>query len=85
MAGTLARTRRPQEATEPVRRRARELIAGRAALPPEAGPDDLYQAAVRLGLPPDEAAAALGAPGPTEEATVLAAGRALAHLTRGEE
>jgi hypothetical protein len=85
VAGTLTRTRRPQEAAEPVRRRARELIAGRAALPPDAGPDDLYQAALRLGVPPDEAAAALGASGPTEEVTVLAAGRALARLTGGEQ
>ena len=69
VAGTLARTRRPQEAAEPVRRRARELIARRTGLPPDAGPEELYQAAVRLGLPPDEAAAALGSPGPTEEAT----------------
>jgi len=84
VAGTLARTRRPGEAAEPVRRRARELIARRAGLPPDAGPDDLYQAAVRLGVPPDEAAAALGAAGPTEDASVLAAGRALARLTGGE-
>jgi uncharacterized protein DUF4350 len=84
VAGTLARTRRPQEAAEPVRRRARELIASRTGLPADAGPDDLYQAAVRLGVPPDEAAAALGSPGPTEEAGVLAAGRALARLTGGE-
>jgi hypothetical protein len=84
VAGTLARTRRAQEAAEPVRRRARELIAGRAGLPPDAGPDDLYQAALRLGVPPDEAAAALGTPGATEEASVLAAGRALARLTGGE-
>jgi len=84
VAGTLARTKRPQEAAEPVRRRARELIAARAALSADAGPDDLYQAAVRLGLSPDEAAAALGAPGPSEEVTVLAAGRALARLSGGE-
>jgi len=81
VAGTLARTRRPVEAAEPVRRQARELIARRAGLPPDAGPEDLYQAALRLGVPPDEAAAALGSPGPSEEATVLAAGRALARLT----
>jgi uncharacterized protein DUF4350 len=84
MAATLARTKRPMEAAEPVRRRARELIAARAALPPDATPDDLYQAALRLGVPPEEAAAALGTPGPTEEATVLAAGRALARLSGGE-
>ena len=84
VTGTLARTRRPQEAAEPVRRQARELIARRAGLPPDAGPEDLYEAAVRLGVPPDEAAAAIGSPGPSEEATVLAAGRALARLTGGE-
>ena len=84
VTATLARTRRPQEAAEPVRRQARELIARRAGLPPDAGPDDLYQAAIRLGVPPDEAAAAVGSPGPSEEASVLAAGRALARLTGGE-
>jgi hypothetical protein len=84
VTGTLARTRRPQEAAEPVRRQARELIARRTGLPPDAGPEDLYQAAIRLGVPPDEAAAAVGSPGPSEEASVLAAGRALARLTGGE-
>lgn len=84
VAGTLARTRRPGEAAEPVRRHARELIARRAGLPADAGPDDLHRAALRLGVPPDEAAAALGSPGPSEESTVLAAGRALARLTGGE-
>jgi len=83
VAGTLARTRRPHEAVEPVRRRARELIARRAALGPDAGPDDLYRAGVRLGLTQDEAVAALGG-GPTDETGVLAAGRALARLTGGE-
>ncbi|MEW6477711.1 MAG: DUF4350 domain-containing protein [Actinomycetota bacterium] len=80
VAGTLARTGRPQEAAEPVRRRARELIARRAGLPPDAGPDDLRTAAARLGLPPDEAAAVLEAGGPAGDAEVLAAGRALARL-----
>jgi hypothetical protein len=84
VAGTLARTGRPVEASEPVRRRARELIARRTGLPPDAEPDDLYQAAIGLGLAPDEAAAAIGAPAPTEEAGVLAAGRALARLNGGE-
>lgn len=84
VAATLARTGRPAEASEPVRRRARELIARRTGLPPDAGPDDLYHAAVRLGLPADEAAAAIGAPAPTEEAGVLAAGRALARLNGGQ-
>ena len=82
VAGTLARTRRPHEAVEPVRRRARELIAGRTGLPPDAGPEELYRAAVRLGLTEDEAAAAVGG-GPIDESGVLAAGRALARLTGG--
>jgi hypothetical protein len=84
VAGTLARTRCPQEAAEPVRRQARELIARRAGLPPDAGPEDLYAAAIRFGVPADEADAALGAPGPGDEANVLAAGKALARLTGGE-
>jgi hypothetical protein len=84
VAGTLARTGRLVEASEPVRRRAREMIARRTGLPPDAGSDDLYQAAIRLGLPADEAAAAVGAPAPTEEAGILAAGRALARLNGGE-
>ena len=83
VAGTLARTRRPHEAVEPVRRRARELIARRAALPADAGPDDLYRAAVRLGIPEDEAAACLTGSA-ADDAGVLAAGRALARLTGGE-
>jgi hypothetical protein len=80
VAGTLARTGRPHEAAEPVRRRARELIAARTGLPPDAGPDALYGAAIRLGLPPDEAAAAVGAGAAGDEAGVLAAGRALTRL-----
>jgi hypothetical protein len=83
VAGTLVRTRRPFEAVEPVRHRARELIARRAGLPPDAGPDDLYRAGVGLGLTAEEAAAATGG-GPTDETGVLAAGRALARLTGGE-
>jgi hypothetical protein len=84
IAGTLARTRRVHEATEPVRQRARDLIARRTGLAPDAEADDVYRAALRLGLTEEEARAALGAPGPTEEAAVLAAGRALARLNGGE-
>jgi hypothetical protein len=83
VAGTLARTGRPVEASAPVRRRARELIAQRAGLPPDAGGDDLYQAALRLGLRSDEAAAVVAEPGPAGDAGVLAAGRALARLNGG--
>ena len=89
LTNTLARTRRPHEAIEPVRRRARELVARRTGLPPDAGPDEVHRAALRLGLTEEEAGAALGsrgmgASGPTEEAAVLAAGRALARLNGGE-
>ena len=77
LAATLARTGRVAEAAEPVRARARLLVAQRAGLPGDA-PDDLIRpAALRLGLPADEAEALVGirdGPG------VLAAGRALARL-----
>jgi hypothetical protein len=80
LAGTLGRTGRPAEAAEPVRIRARSLLAGRAGLPPDAPDDALRAAALRLGLPPDEAEALVGIQG---EPGVLAAGRALARLEPG--
>jgi hypothetical protein len=80
LAGTLGRTGRPAEAAEPVRTRARSLLAGRAGLPPDAPDDAVRAAAVRLGLPADEAEALVGAHG---EAGILAAGRALARLEPG--
>ena len=83
VAATLARAGRPEQAVEPVRRRARELIARRAGLPAEADPAELHRAALHLGLPEDEATAALGG-GPPDDAGVLAAGRALARLTGAE-
>jgi hypothetical protein len=73
---TLARTGRPQEAAEPVRRAARERIARRAALGPEAGEQQLRAAAEHLGLTPEETDAVLGPGG-----DVVAAGRALARLS----
>jgi hypothetical protein len=83
VTGSLVRTRRPQEAAEPVRRRAAELIARRTGLPADAGADELYRAAVRLGLPEDEAAAVMGG-GAAGDSGILAAGRALAHLSGGD-
>ena len=80
LAGTLGRTGRPAEAAEPVRMRARSLVAGRAGLRPDAPDDALRAAAVRLGLPADEAEALVGTHG---EPGVLAAGRALARLEPG--
>ena len=81
LAGTLARTRRPREATEPVRARARQLLAERAALPVEDHDEELRRAAGRLGLPADEVEAILG--GAAGDESILAAGRALARLTTG--
>jgi hypothetical protein len=80
LAGTLGRTDRPAEAAEPVRIRARSLLAGRAALPPDAPDDAVRAAGVRLGLPADEAEALVGIHG---EDGALAAGRALARLEPG--
>ena len=80
LAGTLGRTDRPAEAAEPVRTRARSLLAGRAGLAPDAPDDAVRAAAVRLGLPLDEAQALVAIHG---EDGVLAAGRALARLEPG--
>jgi hypothetical protein len=78
LAATLARTRRPREATAPVRARARQLVAHRAGLTPDASPEDLRRAAAGLGLPPDEVDALYGA-GDSDEG-IVAAGRALVRL-----
>lgn len=75
---TLARTHRSAEAAAPVRQAARERIARRAALGPEAGEPQLRRAAQQLGLEPDETEAVLG-----HNPDVLAAGRALARLSGG--
>jgi hypothetical protein len=80
LAGTLGRTGHPVVAAEPVRLRARSLLARRAGLPPDATDDALRPAAVRLGLPADEVEALMMMHG---EAGVLAAGRALARLEPG--
>lgn len=78
VARTLRRTRRPVAATAPVRRRAVELVARRASLPPDAPPGVWEEAALGLGLTEEEAAAVLR-PSP---ANLLAADRALARLSR---
>lgn len=77
---TLARTHGPQEAVAPVRDAARERIARRAALGPEAGDPQLRKAAEQLGLDARETDAVLG-----HSEDVLAAGRALAKLTGGRQ
>jgi hypothetical protein len=77
-AHTLARTHDVNEAVAPVRDAARQRLARRAALGPEAGEPQLRRAAEHLGVPADETDAILGRnPDP------LAAGRALARLSGG--
>jgi len=79
VAATLARTRRSHEASEPVRQAAREQLARRAGLRADADEEAIARAALRIGLPADEAQALTGRP--DGSASVLAAGRALARLT----
>jgi hypothetical protein len=81
MAATLARTRRPGDATAPVRARAREMVARRAGLGPDASAADLRRAAAGLGLAGDEIEALMAEGGTGSEEQVVAAGRALARLS----
>jgi hypothetical protein len=62
----------------PVRDAARERLARRAALGPEAADPQLRKAAEQLGLDAHETEAVLG-----HDGDVLAAGRALAKLSGG--
>jgi hypothetical protein len=78
VAGLLERTRRRDEAVEPVRRAAREAVLRRTGLPPDADDDAVQSAARRLGLGEPEAAA-LVVPARTD-ADVLAVGRVLARI-----
>jgi hypothetical protein len=75
LGATLARTRRPGEAVQPVRAAARRRLERRAGLRPGAQPEELRRAAERLGLSEEEARAVTG-----ENDEVMAAGRALARL-----
>lgn len=77
LAAGLARTPDRAALAGPVRDAARAALARRAGLAPDAPPDAVRDAAARLGLPPDEAAA-LASAGPPE---LLTAGRAHARLT----
>ena len=77
LGGVLARSRRREAAIEPVRARARALVARRAGLGPEAGDDELRRAAARLGVPE----AGLFGPAAADE-DLVAAGRALARAER---
>ncbi len=81
LASALARTDRPGEAAEPVRRQLRSLVLRRAGVAGGAGPDAevLTEAAQRLGLDPDEVRVAL-APELADD-DVLTAGTALSKLS----
>ena len=79
MASTLARTRQPDAAIEPLRAATRARLARRAGLPADAPAADLVEATRRLGGEPEAMARLLahgGAVGSDEE--LLSAGRAAA-------
>lgn len=78
LAASIARTRRRDEAVEPVRREAREALLRRVAQPTGADDDAVREAALRIGLPEADTEALLG-PVRTDE-DVLAVGRALARI-----
>ena len=78
VAAVLARTRKRDEAVAGLRRRAREELLQRAALPPDADDEALEAAARRLAVPRDEVAA-LVEPARTDD-DVLAVGRALSRI-----
>ncbi len=81
LAAALARTRRPAEASAPLRAAARDRLARRTGLAHDADAAEAQAAAVRLGLDPEEARALLA--GPADEGELLAAGRGLARLVGG--
>jgi len=76
LASTLARTRSPDAAMEPVRAAARAAIVRRRGLAPDAPASDLAAGARAIGLTEDEIAAVVDGAQP---ATTM--GRALARLT----
>jgi hypothetical protein len=78
VAGTLMRTRDRRRAAEPVRQAARDLVARRAGLGPDAPPEALLAASRRLGL--DEASVRALAEPPADDDAVVAVGRAYAAL-----
>lgn len=81
VASLLARTKRPAETRAAVRAAARERLAARAGIDPATGGAELEQAAVRLGLPPEERRALSEEGDRDGDEDLLAAGRALARLT----
>lgn len=80
IGASLARTRDPGTALEPLRAAARERVRRRAGLPQDAPHERVAKAGYELGLTEREAAAAAGLEG--TEGDVLAAGAALAVITQ---
>jgi hypothetical protein len=76
LGAALARTGAPTAALEPVQRAAREALARRAGLTPDADTAALVAAAGRLAWPDDEVAALWSPPAGRDD--ILAVGRALA-------
>jgi hypothetical protein len=82
MALALKRTHAPDASTRPVAQAARAWLMARARLPADAPPDVWRAAAGEAGLSDEEVAALLG--DASSEDAVLARGRALATLSRGD-
>lgn len=82
LATSLARTKRPARAIEPVTARARSILALRSGTV-DAMDESLRLTASNLGLDVQEIEAVFGTP--RDEDDVVAAGRALSKLTRGSE
>jgi hypothetical protein len=80
IAASLARTREPSSAAEPLRAAARDRLLLRAGLPRDAGPDRVRAAARSAGLDEEEAEALI-APVAGDRGAI-AAGTALAKLAR---
>jgi hypothetical protein len=80
VAGILGRTRPVSDAVEPVRARARRLLARRAGLGGDASREEMAHAGMALGLDEDEIAALFD-----EESAPARAGRVLAELERREK
>lgn len=78
MASALSRTGEPAEALAPLQAAARDRLARRAGLAPDAGDDALRTAAAGAGLSPDEWDALVTPV--ADDTQALAAGRALAKL-----
>lgn len=80
LARSLARSKRPAEASAPVRAAARAELVRRGGLAPDADEAKIRGAADALGLSEEESAALIADAARDEEAQALRSGRALARL-----